>query len=211
MKVGKLALVVAITLAATPVMAQHVGFRVGIAPAVSPTHVIGTHPGFHPGFHPGVHPGVHPGFHPGFHPVTGMAPVHAITPFVNTPVAPFQSRRVLNPPIVVPGFSQPMVIGYPGPQGPTVAVPTVVYVPGAVYYPNTVVYPGTTVIVQQPHAPRGHFRTGPAVVSIGTPRDRVLQQLGQPTVTVFSHNGETLHFKDGISVFIQNGHVAGPR
>jgi hypothetical protein len=52
--------------------------------------------------------------------------------------------------------------------------------------------------------------TIPATVSMfpaGTTRAQVISQLGPPSVTVITSNGETLYFQGGTSVVFQNGQV----
>jgi hypothetical protein len=146
----------------------------------------------------------------------------------------------VNPPIVVPGFSTPIIVGQPDPRfhsiivtqppvirhpgrgrhfrnrqvfvpGGQVIVPGGVFVTGGGIVSGTVVVPDPAVVV--PAVPGGHFTTAPigsGGVLVGTPKDQVLRQFGEPVVTVWTRDGETLHFKNGVTVFIQNGQVSRP-
>jgi hypothetical protein len=191
--------------------AQRTGFHVGIA---GPPAVQHFHPGFHPGFgfhsRSGFHPGA--GFHPGF-------------------------GATVNPPLIIPGFSHPVVV-------PFTAAPVTGFVTSPVqpfgWFPP--VQPPVVVVPPKfrEHRGRGFVRggvvvnpspvisvppalgSGPSVVSAGpsgipmfpagTSRAQVLAQLGNPVVTVVTSANETLYFSGGVTVIIQNGQVVtGPR
>jgi hypothetical protein len=123
-----------------------------------------------------------------------------VQPFVTSPVQPFVTSPVQ--PFLNPGF------GFPPTQAPFVAV----HPRG--FNHRRVIVPGS-VIVQ----PQGHFfAAGPVPTvpqhrppEIGTPRGHVINQLGVPSTTIITRDGETLFFNGGITVFIQNGTVARPR
>jgi len=207
-----LAVFVLVVLGAMPSMAQHAGFRIGIAPTINPPVVI---PGFaQPGF---AQPMVVPF---GVAPISvfsqspfGFAPTQA--PLVVTRggfvsgsalvTQPFGGFLVQTPQVFFP--AQTIV---PNPFiGPGQVVPNPFIVPGQVAAPSQVVQPGS-VFVQ---APRSHLTPGGtiAIPGAGTPRAQVLTQLGQPASSIVTRTGETLYFNGGISVFIQNGQVAVPR
>jgi hypothetical protein len=100
--------------------------------------------------------------------------------------------------------------GFPPTQAPAIITRPHPRHRGQVIFPGAV--PGVTVVQQSPQA----FFVGPgstpvALPPIGTPRDQVITQLGNPNVTVLTRDGETLYFAGGVTVFIQNGQVANPR
>ena len=196
-----LAVFVLVVLGATPSMAQHAGFRIGIAPTINPPVVI---PGFaQPGF---AQPMVVP---------FGVAPISVFSqsPFGFAPTqAPLVVTRggfVLGSPLVTQPFGGFLV------QTPQVFFPAQTIVPnpfigpGQVAAPFQVVQPGS-VFTQ---APQSHLTPGGTIgiPGAGTPRAQVLTQLGQPASSIVTRTGETLYFSGGISVFIQNGQVAVPR
>jgi hypothetical protein len=207
-----------LVLAATPSMAQHAGFRIGIAPIVGP-------PGAFSGFgQPMVGPfGIAPvavfpqstfGFPPTQAPVVvtrgGFVPG---SPFVTQPFGGF---LIQTPSVFVPGqtfATNPFIVTgqvFPNPfAGVGQVVPNPFIVPGQVFAPGQVVLPGS-VFTQ---APRTHLTPANSIPipGVGTPRAQVLTQLGQPTVSIITSTGETLFFNGGITVFIQNGQVAVPR
>jgi len=202
--------------------AQRSGFIVGIAPVGAQGFAPGFAPGFAtPGSVPGVVQGVFPGVFPGI--FTGPAVAPGIVP-----VGPGFFSTV-NPPIVIPGFNQPMVVPFNAPVIVTnpspfnggfsqqfahrqlhfTGTPHVHVVPHNFGVP--VVSPGVVII--QP--PVGHFGSpvpSQAIRSpeIGTSRVEVLRALGSPAATVLTRDGEILHYNGGITVFIQNGQVARP-
>src|SRR6266581_3639479 len=188
-----LAVFVLVVLGAMPSMAQHAGFRIGIAPTINPPVVI---PGFaQPGF---AQPMVVP---------FGVAPISVFpqSPFGFAPTqAPLVVTRggfVSGSALVTQPFGGFLV------QTPQVffpaqtIVPNPFIVPGQVAAPSQVVQPGS-VFVQ---APRSHLTPGGtiAIPGVGTPRAQVLTQLGQPASSIVTRTGETLYFNGGISVFIQ--------
>ena len=207
-----LAVFVLVVLGATPSMAQHAGFRIGIAPTINPPVVI---PGFaQPGF---AQPVVAP---------FGVAPVSVFSqsPFGFAPTqAPLVVTRggfVLGSPLVTQPFGGFLVqtpqVFFPAQTivpnpfiGPGQVVPNPFVVPGQVAAPFQVVQPGSFFT----QAPQSHLTPGGTIgiPGAGTPRAQVLTQLGQPASSIVTRTGETLYFNGGISVFIQNGQVAVPR
>jgi hypothetical protein len=123
--------------------------------------------------------------------------------FTSTPTAPAPVVAVRN------------TLGIPTIVAPALLVPVVPLVPNfpTVIVPNQVLRPGQTTVSAQPvpqGPPRGPgLRHGPP--PRGTPRADVLQQFGQPSVTIITSTGETLYFTGGVTVILQNGQVAGPR
>src|SRR6266516_3531852 len=191
-----LAVFVLVVLGATPSMAQHAGFRIGIAPTMNPPVVI---PGFaQPGF---AQPVVAP---------FGVAPTQA-------PLVVTRGGFVLGSPLVTQPFGGFLVqtpqVFFPAQTivpnpfiGPGQVLPNPFVVPGQVAAPFQVVQPGS-VFTQ---APQSHLTPGGTIgiPGAGTPRAQVLTQLGQPASSIVTRTGETLYFCGGISVFIQNGQVA---
>jgi hypothetical protein len=186
---------VTIALASTPAMAQHPGFRIGIAPAVNPAIVAAT-----------VNP---PLVIPGF-----SQPM--VVPFTTAP-ATFGFPTVGIPTVgIYPTF------GFPPVQAPLIVTrPEFHHRNGFVAAqvgPGQIIVPGAVFT----NAPQGHFGpplspvvaaapTAPFVPQIRMPRTEVLRQFGQPSATVITRTGETLYFTGGVTVIIQNGQVAGPR
>jgi hypothetical protein len=148
---------------------------------------------------------------------------------------PVYYQPTVNPPLVIPGFSQPMTV-------PFTAAPTPMWFPQAPVFVTRPAFqqpfqpqfyqqfrqqnafvPAQTVIIQTvPVVPQTYF--GPPVATVapvapvvpviltGTPRAQVLVQLGQPSVSIVTRSGETLYFNGGVTVIIQNGQViTGPR
>jgi hypothetical protein len=145
---------------------------------------------------------------PGPHLIPGF-PV-PVQPFFNTPVQPF-----LNAP-VQPFFNapvQPFGGAFPPTRAPYVVRP---HDQGRRHGSQIIVPrgPSNVIVVQGPnqfvtHQPDG--RRVRQLPPIGTPRDQVILLLGKPSVTMFKQDGETLFYSDGLSVFIQNGQMAGPK
>ncbi|HYR83738.1 MAG TPA: hypothetical protein VE422_06645 [Terriglobia bacterium] len=229
---------VLLVLSAAPLMAQHAGFRIGIAPTVN-------QPMFFSGFgQPVVLPfqgvpittfGAFPAF--GFQPapMIGFPGVSTFgfpqTPAIVTRVVPgsvvFPQQVIIPGSVVVPGSVViPGSVAFPG----SVFGPTQVFTQGSVFierpqsFPRSPVQSFSSAPVQpfsnspvQPFlsAPVQPFLGSPVVAPVmppvGTPRGEVLNMLGQPTVTVITSTGETMHFTGGVTVQIQNGQVAGPR
>lgn len=185
-----LAVILALGFGGTALMAQNIGFRVGIAPVRQ----------------------VHPHFGP-------------------STIGPITFGSTVNPPIVVPGFAQPMTVpfttatpfGRPRPQATltvtrgkfaprrgfgntrrgccTVRSP-IVGVPGQVFAPGTVIVPVSP-------AQFGPEATG-QMPPIGTPREQVLRQFGPPVASIITSNSETLFFSGGVRILLKNGQVASP-
>ena len=126
-------------------------------------------------------------------------------PFVNQPIfVPGFVQPIITQPIIVPVMPQatfgflptqapPIVVRSPFHHGqPVVTVPNTVFIPGPVFVPP----------------PQAHFGPPvPQVIVTGTPRAHVISQLGQPSVTVVTSTGETMHFNGGVTVIIRNGQV----
>jgi hypothetical protein len=229
-----------LVLGVAPLMGQRAGFQIGIAPPVNtpiivsgfgppavlpfpavPTTAFGAFPGF--GIQPGSpfgFPGfgIQPGSPFGFPPVstfgatqppaiiTRFGRVPAVVPgSVIVPGSVFVPGSVIVPgSVVVPA---PFVTPVPFPFNTSAAFP-LPNVPSPVFGPTQVVTPGS-VFFERPQSSFGPPARG--IPPIGTPRAEVLKTLGQPTVTVITNNGETLHFNGGVTVIIQNGQVAGPK
>ncbi len=133
---------------------------------------------------------------------------------------------VNNPPIVVPGFSAPIVMPFAtapvsgfGLMPAPLAVVRAGILPQAVFVQNPAgglhqqpyhqpyqrrFAPGVVIV----EAPRAHFGPPPTPVSN---RDLAIRDFGRPLASVLTSAGETLYFNGGVTVFIQNGQVAGPR
>jgi len=113
----------------------------------------------------------------------GIAPV---------PLSPNFSNVIFPNPVIVPGIPPN---GFPpAPVNPV--NPFFGTIPTPVGTPSPVVVP-----------PPLATRPFPS----GTPRGDVLQQMGQPTTTIMTNQGETLFFPGGESVNLLNGQVVGPR
>jgi len=205
MKLRKLAFTFAtIAIAVTPGMAQHPGFRVGIAPAFSPAIVA-----------PTVNPPI------------------VIPGFAQPMVVPFttQSATFGFPASGLPNFGFPtfgfQTFGVPTFGFPPIQAPLIVTRPefhhgnGFVAghrAPEQIIVPGA-VFVNTPQAPfgpppaRGEAITpaAPRAPRLGMPRAEVLKQFGQPSASVITRTGETLYFGGGVTVIIENGQVAGPK
>ena len=214
-KTGVIPAITAVLLAAIPTVsnAQTAGFQIGIAQptiAFAPTQIpaIATRGTFVA--------------YPGGPPVPTIVVIQ--NQFV-TPNPVFISTQVFSPnPVFIPnpGFTtgpvftqNPVFI-----QNPVFA-PNPVFIPNQSAFPNQVFVPGQTVfpapapvlVIAPPHSHfgpsvRGERHTPPAP---GASRADVLQQFGQPTVTVTTSTGETLFFNGGITVTLQNGQVTRPR
>lgn len=174
-----LAMIVIVAATAISAPAQHAGFRIAIAPPVY--------------YQPTVHP---PLVVPWF-----LQPI--VMPFTAAPVAPFTTAPV--GPFWFPPTQAPMIVSQAPFQQPVQRQ----------FRQHNAFVPAQTVIIQTvPVVPQAYF--GPPVtiaapvvpvISAGTPRAQVFAQLGQPTVTVVTHTGETLYFNGGVTVIIQNGQV----
>ena len=240
---------VLLVLSAAPLMAQHAGFQIGIAPTVNP-------PMFVSGFgQPVVLPfPVVPttnfgAFSPFGFPVAPIGVFPSVstfgfpqTPAIVTRVVPgqvvFPPQVVIPGSVVVPGsvvfpgsFGVPGSFGFPGSFAVpgTVFGPTQVFTPGSVFIERPQSLPTSPVqtfssapvqpfvsapvqpFVSAPVQPFGGSPVVAPVMPVGTSRAEVLRTLGQPTVSVFTNTGETLHFSGGATVVIQNGQVAGPK
>jgi len=208
-------------------MAQRIGFRVGIAPALRA-------------------PVVTPGFAQPLPVPFGVASSTFGFPATQTPFivnsggfgvhrgfgrVPFPCCVVQAPQIIVPGqVVVPNQILAPGARGPGQIIVRVFpgFVPGGILVSRPTVFqqqtvfprstarsaqvfvPGTIVTgVLQPSKFAGVPVTG--LPPIGTPRQQVVSQFGSPTVSIVTGTGETLHFGGGVTIFIQNGQVASPR
>src|SRR5205823_13872873 len=103
-------------------------------------------------------------------------------------------------------FALPAEVIAPNQFLPQAGVPTQILVPG-----QTIVSPAAV----QPVIDRGRSHFGPparhqhSTLVPGTSRAAVLEQFGQPLVTVSTRTGETLFFDAGIKVILQNGQVTG--
>jgi len=168
-------------------MAQRIGFRVGIAPAFRG-------------------PVVTPGFGQPLSVPFGVASSTFGFPAAQMPF-------IVNPGGfgVSPGFGR-LVFGCCA--VPQVIVPGQVFFPGQIVAPGQSIVPGRTVFPGffpgQILVPRQRaFVAG--LPPIGTPRAQVVRQFGSPTVSIVTSTGETLHFSGGVTIFIQNGQVASPR
>lgn len=227
--------ILAVVFTGENLMAQNMGFRIGIAPAINIPMVT---PGFAQPFAApfGVAPstfgfpatqapfivgpggfGVHQGF--GHHQGFGQAPFGCCavqTPQIIFPGQVFVPGQIIGPAQV---FVPAQTIGVPGqvfvpgqtvfPQPTFFPQPTVF--PGQAVFPGQVFVPGTIVTPGLQPATFGVAPTAPGMPSIGTPRTQVLSQFGPPTVSIITSTGETLYFNGGITIFIQNGQVASPR
>ena len=214
-----LAAAAALLASAAPALAQHAGFRIGIQ----------QQPAF--GFPPTQAPAV---FVRGGT-FTGTAG------FVQFPASPFvvpaQGFAVPGQQFIVPGqqflipgqqfivprqqFVSPNPVFVPNqpifvPNQP-MFVPSQVIAPNPQFLPNQVLVPGQTVVTPQAFPtiqPQiGHF--GPPVrlapPPIGMARGQVIQQFGEPTISIITSRGEVLRFRGDVTVVIQNGQVVSPR
>ena len=201
MKLTKLAFTFAtIALAATPAMAQHAGFRIGIAPAVNPAMIAPTvnPPLVIPGFaQPMVVPFTAAPATFGF-PAFGFLPANGFQTFG---FSPFGFSPVQAPLIVTrPEFHH---------RNGFVVAPTA---PAQIIVPGTVITYAPQSRFGQPFAPVVAVApAAPFVPQVGMPRTEVLRQFGQPSATVITRTSETLYFTGGVTIIIQNGQVAGPR
>jgi hypothetical protein len=193
---GCLAAVLLLAVSPAAGFAQITGFRVGIAPAPFgfppvPQAQFGIPP---LAFPPAVAPQTP--FGGGFFGVSPFVSPFPVVPF-GTAIAPTFPTVIIPNQVLLPGqtFVQPPVIVGPPPAVPAVTPPSVILGPP---HPGQ---PGT------PLAPQGPPRMPPP----GTSRADVIQQMGQPSVTIVTGSGETLFFPGGASVIIRNGQVAGPR
>ena len=235
MKLRKLVYtLVTIAFAAAPAMAQHPGFRIGIAPAFNPAIAAGTvnPPLVIPGFsQPMVVPFTTAQSTFGF-PAVGMPaygfPTYGIPaygfPAYGFPAYGFPAYGF--PAYGVPAYGVP-AYGVPAYGVPPVQAPLIVTRPefhhrngfvGAPGAPGQIIVPGA-VFTNAPQSRFGPPSTpvvaaapaAPFVPQVGMPRTEVLRQFGQPSATVITRTGETLYFPGGVTVIIQNGQVAGPR
>ena len=191
-RITVLSLLVAVVLGLSPnpASAQHAGLRIGVAqPQFVPAHPVAPRSTFAATpfiFLPVQQPIAPIPLVPNF--PTVIVPTPGVFP--GQPI--FAPATIFAPPIVNPGF--PFVgVGQPVFPGPVVSPP--------VFIPSPVIQPGVPLV------PQAGF--GPPL--IGLPRAEVLRRFGQPSVTVVTSTGETLHFSGGVTVIIQNGHVVGPR
>jgi hypothetical protein len=122
----------------------------------------------------------------------------------------------------VPQFAVPFPQPLPGiplaPNFPTVIVPNQqVFFPGQPVFPTPIVHPGPPLFVPpqsvSPGLPFAPLPPQPGLLRppLGMNRAEVLRRFGQPSVTIITSTGETLHFNGGVTVIIQNGQVVGPR
>jgi len=196
-----LSLLVAVVLglSPTPASAQHTGLRIGVAqPQFVPAHPLVPRSTF------AATPFI-------FQPVLQPIPPIPLVPNFPTVIVPtpgvFPGQPIFAPTIVNPGF--PFVgVGqqvFPGQVFPGQLFPGQVF-PGQVMNPP-VFTPSAVIQSGVPLVPQAGF--GPPL--IGTPRAEVLRRFGQPSVTVVTSTGETLHFSGGVTVIIQNGQVVGPK
>ena len=136
-------------------------------------------------------------------------------PLPQAPVVAVRSTFALVPTPILPAF--PAIA--PGPLVPLIPIFPTVIVPSAILVPGQTSFAVPIPIVNRPLAPFVPLNVAPVVpihlpshrLPFGTPRADVLRLLGQPSVTVVTSTGETLHFTGGVTVIIQNGQVAGPR
>ena len=170
-------------------LAQRGGFQIGIAqPPVGPP------------------PPVPLQRSPGTFGVTQVPPIVAPFPFGPVgPAFPLAPPFQLGPPLP----SVPLV-----PNFPTVIVPNHILVPGQTAFPpvpNVSGFP-PGVFPVTPVSPAFPLPPGrPGAPYPGMPRADVIRLLGQPSITIITSSGETLHFQGGVTVIIQNGQVAGPK
>ena len=186
MKLRKLACTFAtIAFAATPAMAQHAGFRIGIAPTLNPPLVI---PGFS---QPMVVPFTAAPAAFGF-PTVGFAPYG----FSTFGFPPTQAPLIVTRPEF---HHRNGLVAAP-------SAPVQIIIPGSVITNASQARFGPTQAPAVAAAP-----VAPVVPWFGMPRTDVLRQFGQPSATVITRTTETLYFTGGVTVIIQNGQVAGPR
>lgn len=183
----------AFVMSATPLLAQHVGFQIAIAPTVAQPIVV-------PGFS-----------QPMFWPPGTVMP--AAAPFLPTQ-APVVIRpggfAVASPFVAYPPQVQQVVVPYAMPYWTPYATPY--GFPYATPYgtPYAAPYFAPTVVIRN-DVPQAHFGPPITTPAAGTPRAQVIRQFGSPSVTIITRSGETLYFNGGVTVIIQNGQVAGPR
>jgi hypothetical protein len=167
----------------------------------------------------------------------GIQPVQSpVQPFVSSPVGQFGVMPAITPPIIstFPGPTH-MPIG-PGlvsrfngviviyPYG-SVITPASAFIagPSSVIGPATTLVapigPSTVVAVPRPSPPATVPPpvTAPPIarppdgwrvhMPAGTTRAQVIQQLGEPTATIVTQDGEMLGFSDGAMIYLQNGVV----
>ena len=194
---------------AVPSMAQHAGFRIAIAPAAPQPMII-------------------PGFAQPVAPFTNL-PTSTFA-YAPAPAFGFPPHHVPHLPVVVTnrGFlRQTGFVGAPfgtfAPQFPQTVGPSQIIAPahvigpthvvGAALIPVPVIVPPVILPVPVIAVPQSHFGPPQAqiVFPIGTPRERVIRQFGQPAVTIITRGAETLQFRGGVTVIIQDGQVAGPK
>ena len=215
---------VILVISATPLLpAQHAGFQIGIAqPALA----------FPPTYPPAI--AMRGTFVASPFPVAAAPIVIIQNQFVTSnPV--FIPNQVFTPNpvfVVSPGFTAGNPVFFPSPVFNTApgfipnqfflpgqVFPTT-WIPGQVIVPDHVLVPGQTIIPGAAGIPVGLppvSTFGPPVrdqVTLpipGTARAEVLRQFGQPTVTITTRTGETLHFYGGVTITLQNGQVTGPR
>src|SRR5262245_6195948 len=213
MRIREISLAVLIIVLSVPAAhAQLTGFRVGIAPPLVPVQPFVTAP-----ILPFVTAPIQPfvtapilpfGTFPPFA-VSPFAPTPFRHPFVNGPLLPgplvvtsnpFVPRRpfVPNKPFVPHGGFVPGPKAFVGgdPMGPAVITGTRTNPVIPAVLPANVVLPGTVVVPRSSRFP------------VGTPRDQVIRQLGSPSVTIISRDGEMLGFDGGVNVFMRDGVVA---
>ena len=214
-----LLLLVVIAAPVAPLQAQRAGAQVAIAqqpgfsPPVQPIVTVGQQP--LPGFGIGVMPPISP-------PIitTNYSPVYSQFQNRNqnqpraVAVPPQQNYFVANPGY---GYSYNGYNGYNNYTGYNAYNQNGL----TVIVPNGTVITNSTVIIQQPPAPAIVVRTGPGAGPapipgftppvIGTPRQQVIQQYGNPISSLYTLNGEMLYFSGGATVLIQNGKVAPQR
>jgi hypothetical protein len=167
----------------------------------------------------------------------GATPVQPFTqspvqPFMQSPVQPFGVAPAAIPaPSAAPKsnfFLNPHRFGgrnditVIAPGGTVILPSNGLIAPGAGFVPGFAApafVPGFNsggVIVQTGPSPveRGvtHERTAPAhLPPAGTTREQVIQQFGNPAASVITRDGETLVFNGGLTIFLQNGQVAGAK
>jgi hypothetical protein len=148
--------------------------------------------------------------HPGFRIAIAPPPVTFLP--TQAPAIVTGSTFIGVPTIFPPVPVQQVIVPMTVPTYPTVIIPNQMLFPGQTFVPPTVPFVTQPFVTTQPFIVTQPFGAPfHRVPVIGTPRAEVLRQFGQPSVTIVTSTGETLHFTGGVTVIIQNGQVIGPR
>jgi hypothetical protein len=192
MSLGCLAAIVVLAITAAPGLAQTAGFQAGIVQGhFGPTHQDqSTQPR-------STFTGV---------PAVTTWSLPQLQPFLSTPLVPNFQTVIIPNQVILPGTSIiPSPFLSPSPTAFVPTNPVLAPVQSFIAPPVTAFIP----VISPPVSP--FFRAPGRVVPIGMPREDLIRQFGQPSVTVITSTGETLYFTGNVTVIIQNGVVAGQR